>query len=62
MAWVPYLLLVVFVLAWGDADIKLRINTFTHNLLPAWVPSAPGQLNRLAGARACTTSSRRCRR
>jgi len=47
MAWVPYLLLVVFVLAWGDADIKLRINTFTHNLLPAWVPSAPRQLNRL---------------
>jgi lactate permease len=47
MAWVPYLLLVVFVLAWGDADIKLRINTFTHNLLPAWVPTAPRQLNRL---------------
>jgi lactate permease len=47
MAWVPYLLLVVFVLAWGDADIKLKINTFTHNLLPAWVPSAPRQLNRL---------------
>jgi lactate permease len=47
MAWVPYILLVVFVLAWGDADIKLRINTFTHNLLPAWVPSAPRQLNRL---------------
>ena len=22
MAWVPYLLLVVFVLLWGDADIK----------------------------------------
>jgi lactate permease len=47
MAWVPYLLLVMFVLAWGDADIKLRINTFTHHLLPAWVPSAPGQLNRV---------------
>ena len=47
MAWVPYLLLVVFVLPWGDADIKLKINTWTHNLLPAWVPSAPRQLNRL---------------
>jgi lactate permease len=47
MAWMPYLLLVVFVLAWGDADIKLRINTFTHNLLPAWVPTAPRVLNRL---------------
>ncbi len=47
MAWVPYLLLVLFVLAWGDADIKLKINTFTHNLWPAWIPTARGQLNRL---------------
>src|SRR6186997_3224097 len=28
MAWVPYLLLVAFVLAWGDADIKPKINHF----------------------------------
>jgi lactate permease len=52
MAWSPYLLLVVFVLLWGDADIKLAINRWTDSLLPAWVPSFPapktaGQLNRL---------------
>jgi lactate permease len=47
MACVPDLLLVVFVLAWGDAAIKFRINPCTHNLLPAWVPTAPRQLNRL---------------
>src|SRR4051812_15864785 len=28
MAWAPYLLLVVFVLAWGDGDIKPKINHF----------------------------------
>jgi lactate permease len=47
MAWMPYLLLVVFVLLWGDAAIKLRLNTWTHGLLPAWLPTAPRQLNRL---------------
>jgi lactate permease len=47
MAWVPYLFLVVFVLLWGNADIKLKINTWTHSLLPASVPTAPRQLNRL---------------
>jgi lactate permease len=47
MAWMPYLLLVVFVLLWGDADIKLRLNTWTNGLLPAWLPTAPRQLNRL---------------
>jgi lactate permease len=52
MAWSPYLLLVVFVLLWGDADIKLAINRWTDSLLPAWVPAFPapkttGQLNRL---------------
>ena len=52
MAWSPYLLLVVFVLLWGNADIKLAINRWTDSLLPGWVPAfaAPkttGQLNRL---------------
>jgi lactate permease len=52
MAWVPYLALVVFVLMWGNADIKLAINRWTDSLLPAWVPAFPspktaGQLNRL---------------
>jgi lactate permease len=47
MAWVPYLFLVVFVLLWGEADIKLKLNTWTHSLLPTWVPTIPRQLNRL---------------
>src|SRR5437870_594894 len=52
VAWVPYLALVVFVLLWGNADIKLAINRWTDSLLPAWVPAFPaqkttGQLNRL---------------
>jgi lactate permease len=48
MAWVPYLFLVVFVLLWGDADIKLKLNTWTHSLLPSWIPTVPNLLNRLA--------------
>ena len=48
MAWVPYLFLVVFVLLWGDADIKLKLNTWTHSLLPSWIPTIPNLLNRLA--------------
>jgi lactate permease len=47
IAWSPYLLLVVFVLLWGDADIKLRLNTWMHNLQPSWLPLAPRALNRL---------------
>src|SRR5499427_116828 len=34
LAWSPYLLLVVFVLLWGDANFKLRLNTWMH----AWQP------------------------
>jgi lactate permease len=47
LAWSPYLLLVVFVLLWGDADIKLRLNTWMHNFQPSWLPLAPRALNRL---------------
>ena len=47
MAWVPYLLLVVFVLVWGEPDIKLAINRWTDSLLPAATPKTAGQLNRL---------------
>src|SRR5262245_6925744 len=32
MAWSPYLLLVVFVLVWGDPGTKARINAWTHSL------------------------------
>ena len=45
MAWLPYVLLVAFVLVWGEADIKLALNRWTHSLLPAWVPKNPAGLN-----------------
>jgi lactate permease len=52
MAWAPYLLLVVFVLVWGEPSIKLAINKFTDSLLPGGLPTFPspktaGQLNRI---------------
>ncbi len=47
VAWSPYLLLVVFVLFWGDAAIKLRLNAWMHHWQPSWLPLAPSGLNRL---------------
>lgn len=47
MAWVPYLLLVAFVLPWGDPSIKAQIDTFTHNLMPSFLPKAAAGLNGL---------------
>jgi lactate permease len=47
LAWSPYLLLVVFVLLWGDATIKLKLNTWMHGWQPSWIPLAPKVLNRL---------------
>ena len=56
LAWVPYLLLVVFMLVWGVPSIKLAINRWTDSLLPAWMPTVSAaagaaktaaQLNRL---------------
>ena len=38
MAWVPYLLLVVFVLAWGEPQIKGALDRWTHSLLPSFLP------------------------
>jgi lactate permease len=46
-AWLPYLLLVVFVLAWGEPRIKNAIDARTHALLPAWIPKSPTVLNGL---------------
>jgi lactate permease len=53
-AWVPYLMLVAFVLAWGIPPVKLAINRWTDHLLPAWMPTlhvttqkTAAQLNRL---------------
>jgi lactate permease len=47
MAWLPYLLLVVFVLTWGEVDIKTRLDQFTNALLPNFLPVNPGVLNGL---------------
>jgi lactate permease len=41
MAWMPYLLLVVFVLIWGEASIKPTINRLGDSLLPA-LPTVAG--------------------
>ncbi|MGE0446954.1 MAG: L-lactate permease, partial [Vicinamibacterales bacterium] len=45
MAWMPYLLLVVFVLAWGEPSIKGAIDRWTDGLMPSFVPRAPTGLN-----------------
>ena len=44
-AWMPYLLLVVFVLAWGEPSIKVQIDRFTHGLMPSFLPRAAAGLN-----------------
>jgi lactate permease len=43
----PYLLLVAFVLVWGEADVKLALNRWTNSLLPAWLPKSATLLNGL---------------
>ena len=47
MAWSPYLLLVVFVLIWGEPDIKAALNAWTDSLLPATIPQHATLPNRL---------------
>ncbi len=47
MAWLPYLLLVVVVLAWGEPSIKGALDRWTNGLLPAWSPRNPAVLNGL---------------
>jgi lactate permease len=46
-AWLPYLLLVAFVLVWGVADVKLALNRWTNSLLPAGIPRSATLLNGL---------------
>jgi lactate permease len=41
-AWLPYLLLVVFVLVWGEREIKPTINRIGDSVIPALLPTAPG--------------------
>ena len=47
LAWLPYMLLVVFVLTWGEVDIKRAIDTFTNGLLPSSLPRSATVLNGL---------------
>jgi lactate permease len=47
VAWSPYLLLVVFVLIWGEPDVKAAINRWTDTLLPEVLPQSPTLLNGL---------------
>ena len=47
IAWLPYMLLVAFVLVWGEADIKLAMNQWTDSLLPAFLQQSPTVLNGL---------------
>ena len=54
-AWLPYMLLVVAVLTFGEPKVKARINAWTDGFLPDSVraqpvaqPTAAGQLNRIA--------------
>jgi lactate permease len=46
-AWLPYMLLVAFVLVWGRPDVKLAINRWTNGLLPELLPRSPTVLNGL---------------
>jgi lactate permease len=47
VAWLPYLLLVVFVLAWGEPSIKGAIDRFTNGLMPESWPRNATTLNGL---------------
>ena len=45
VAWLPYLLLVVFVLTWGEVQIKAVLDRFSNGLLPSFLPLNPNVLN-----------------
>jgi lactate permease len=42
MAWMPYLMLVLFVLVWGEPQFKPRINALGDMLVPDWLPIVSG--------------------
>ncbi|HET9358381.1 MAG TPA: L-lactate permease, partial [Vicinamibacterales bacterium] len=44
-AWVPYLMLVVFVLVWGETAIKHRINQWANGFVPSSWTTVPGTEN-----------------
>jgi lactate permease len=45
MAWLPYILLVAFVLTWGEPAVKLAINKWTNSILPDFLPRHATILN-----------------
>jgi len=47
VAWLPYLLLVAFVLAWGEPAIKNAIDARTNAWLPGSIPKSPTVMNGL---------------
>src|ERR1051325_8055502 len=47
MAWLPYMLLVAFVLVVGAPSVKAYIDARTHAMLPAFLPKASSGLNGL---------------
>ena len=51
MAWVPYLLLVVFVLVWGEREIKPHINSIGNSVIPASLPVTNGSADGLIATR-----------
>jgi len=46
-AWMPYILLVVFVLSWGEPTVKGAIDRWTSGLLPEFLPRSASVLNGL---------------
>ena len=46
-AWLPYMMLVIFVLVWGTPAIKAGINRWTDSLLPAFLGKSATVLNGL---------------
>jgi lactate permease len=44
-AWLPYIMLVAFVLVWGAPAVKASINRWTDGLLPAFLPKSASVLN-----------------
>jgi lactate permease len=51
MAWSPYLLLVVFVLTWGERQIKPTINEFGNAVIPASLPTTAGSADGMVATR-----------
>jgi lactate permease len=46
-AWMPYMMLVAFVLSWGEPSIKGAIDRWTNGLLPEFLPRSMTVLNGL---------------